>query len=152
MTLEEIKALDVPSMCADDCALFLWATGPKMDWAVEVVSAWGFRFVTVPFVWIKVTNDYSDFRRDGIGSYTLNNAEYVLLGKRGRYWRDSTCVKQVVCHPKMAHSRKPDCVRESIVELLGDVPRIELFARERVCGWDAWGLEVSGRTQGVKAG
>jgi len=142
MEIEDIKALNVTDIAEEDCALFLWATGPKMDWAIDTVKAWGFRFVTIPFVWIKVKNDFSDIRKDGIGSYTLNNAEYVLLGKRGKYWRESACVKQIVLSPKLRHSEKPEKVREAIVELLGDVPRIELFARQKYEGWDVWGNEI----------
>jgi site-specific DNA-methyltransferase (adenine-specific) len=142
MSLEELRILPVQSIADEDCALFMWATGPKMDWAVDVIKAWGFRFVTIPFVWIKVKNDYSDVRKDGIGSYTLNNAEYILLGKKGAYWRESTTVKQVGMYPKLKHSEKPKEFREAIVSLLGDVSRIELFARQKVKGWDYWGNEI----------
>lgn len=142
MTLEEIKNLSVQNISADDCFLFMWCTGPKMDWGIDVIKAWGFQFVTIPFVWIKMKNDMSEPRADGIGCYTLNNAEYILLGRKGKYTRNSTKVKQIIMTPKYEHSEKPDEARNRIVELIGDLPRIELFARKKVSGWDCWGNEV----------
>ncbi len=142
LSLEEIKALDVVSIADKNCYLFCWCTGPKMSWGIDVIKAWGFKYLTIPFVWIKMTNDMKRVREDGIGRYTLNNAEYVLLGRRGEYRRKSTKIKQVIMAPKVQHSRKPSEVRTRIVELIGDYPRIELFAREKVKGWDYWGNEI----------
>ena len=133
--------MPISDISAENCFLFLWCTGPKMDWGTKVVKAWGFRFVTIPFVWIKITKD-GRIREDGIGSYTLNNAEYVLLGRKGKYRRNSTKVKQIILSPKTRHSEKPDEVRRRIVELIGDIPRIELFARKKVDGWDSSGDEI----------
>ena len=140
--IAELKKIPVKEISDDNCILFMWATAPFMKEAIELIEAWGFRYRTMPFVWLKMRNDGTDFRRDGIGSYTLNNAEFVLLGRKGKYWRNSAKVKQICTTSKLAHSEKPVEIRNRIVELMGDLPRIELFARQKTEGWDAWGNEV----------
>lgn len=144
MGLKELKELPIQNIInPESCFLFMWCTGPKMDWGIECMKAYGFKFVTIPFVWVKVKNDLSDIRYDGIGCYTNNNAEYVLLGRIGKYQRANTGVRQIVTYsPKGKHSKKPDEIRGRIVRLIGDLSRIELFAREKVDGWDSWGNEV----------
>jgi len=149
LSLERIKAIPVAQIAQENCMLFLWTTGPLIWQGLEVVKAWGFRYTTIAFVWIKMKNDMSKPRGDGIGFYTLGNSEFCLLGLHGRYWRRNRDVKQVILAPKHAHSEKPAEVRTRIVRLCGDVPRIELFARERMAGWDAWGLEAPSQTQMV---
>lgn len=143
MDLEAIKNLPVePLIDEGSCFLFMWCTGPKMNWGIEVLKAWGFKYVTIPFVWIKTKNNSNEVRKDGIGCYTNNNAEYVLLGRVGKYQRANTGVPQVLLHRKMKHSKKPNIMRENIIKLIGDLPRIELFAREHTPGWDVWGDEI----------
>ena len=142
MKLEDIKNLSVPKLCANDCYLFLWTTSPFMEKSFEILKAWGFKYSTIPFVWVKMTNDMKKPRGDGLGKYTPSNAEYVLLGRKGKYWRDSTKIKQIVLAPKGKHSKKPKEVRDRILDLCGDLPRIELFARNKTDGWDVWGNEV----------
>jgi len=78
----------------------------------------------------------------GLGNWTRANAEICLLGFKGKMNRKSNKVRQVILSPLREHSRKPDEIRERIVELLGDMPRIELFARQTVKGWDCWGNET----------
>lgn len=143
MDIEDIKSLDVKNICEDNCYLFLWVTSPFMKKGLEVLESWGFTFITIPFVWIKMRNDMSEPRKDGIGNYTLNNAEYILLGRKGKYWRNSTKVKQVLLHPKLKHSEKPEEIKNRILELCGDLPRIELFSRKKTNGWDVWGNEIN---------
>jgi site-specific DNA-methyltransferase (adenine-specific) len=142
LSMQQLANFNIDRIVATDCVLFMWATAPFMDKAIWLLESWGFRYITIPFVWVKMKNDMSDFRRDGIGNYTLNNAEFVLLGRIGKYWRNSTKVKQIILSPKNEHSKKPDEVRNKIVELMGDLPRIELFAREKTVGWDVWGNEI----------
>lgn len=142
MEIEDIKKLPIKELADENCYLFIWATSPFMKEAIEVIESWGFKFITIPFVWVKMRNDMSEERKDGIGNYTLNNAEYVLLGRKGKYWRNSTKVKQILLNPKMEHSKKPEEIRRRIVELCGDLPRIELFARQKTEGWDVWGNQV----------
>ena len=78
----------------------------------------------------------------GLGYWTRANNEICLLATKGRPKRKSMGVHQVVMDKIRDHSRKPDCVRDRIVELCGDLPRIELFARQKTKGWDVWGNEV----------
>lgn len=123
----------------------LWATFPNIREALRVMEAWGFEYRTAAFVWIK-KNRKNGGNFWGMGAYTRANAEVCLLGTtpgtKARQVVKSHGVQQVIEAPVERHSRKPAEVRERIVRLLGDVPRIELFARERVPGWDAWGNEV----------
>lgn len=143
MNINEICNLKVQNISDKDCMLFLWVTSPMMEKAFKVINAWGFKYTTIVFVWVKMKNDFSDYRKDGIGNYTPSNTEYVLLARKGKYWRNSTKVKQIILQPKpLIHSQKPDEVRKRIVELMGDLPRIELFAREKHEGWDTWGNEI----------
>lgn len=143
MSIDEIKSLDVQSIADENSALFLWATAPCMPQAFEVIEAWGFTFKTVAFVWVK-RNKVSDSYFFGLGHWTRANAEFVLLGTRGSPKRVSKKVFSVCDDRIMEHSKKPDTIRHRIVELMGDVPRIELFARDKPIGWDAWGNEVEG--------
>lgn len=138
-----IKSLPVKHITTDTAALFLWVTFPNLPLGIEVIQAWGFNYATCAFTWVK-TNRVSGGLFVGCGNYTRANAELCLLGTKGatQKLRKSRSVRQVVMSPRGEHSVKPPEIRQSIVELFGDVPRIELFARQRADGWDAWGNEV----------
>ena len=145
MTTAEICAMPVPSICAEGAACFMWATFPNIGEAIKVMEAWGFTYKTAAFVWVK-KNAKSGGNYMGLGAYTRANAEVCLLGvspgfKAGERVR-SHKVHQVIEAPFEGHSKKPDETRQRIVDLLGDVPRIKLFARQRADGWDAWGNEA----------
>lgn len=122
----------------------MWATFPTIPDALKVMEAWGFTYKTAAFVWIKKYKSGGNFY--GMGAYTRANAEVCLLGVtpgfKAKELVKSHAVHQVIESPIQAHSVKPDEARCRIVELLGDVPRIELFARQRAPGWDAWGDEL----------
>lgn len=141
MRLENIKALPVADLAAEDCVLFLWATFPMLKEALEVIDVWGFTYKTVAFTWVK-ENRKSPGLFWGLGYWTRANAEVCLLATRGSPKRQSAAVHQVILSPIEQHSKKPDAVRERIVALMGDVPRAELFARQETPGWDVWGNEV----------
>jgi len=140
MPMKEILALPVESIADENCALFLWTTFPYIDKQLKVFAAWGFRYRTLGFSWIKTYKNGKPFF--GVGYYAKSNCEVCLLGVRGRMKPVSNFVSSVVISEKLRHSEKPAIVRDRIVELFGDVPRIELFARERCAGWDSWGNEV----------
>lgn len=145
MTTREISALPVPSICGEGAACFLWATFPNIGEAIRVMGEWGFTYKTAAFVWVK-KNRKNGGNFWGMGAYTRANAEVCLLGvspgfRAGERVR-SHRVHQIIEAPFEGHSRKPEEARRRIVELLGDVPRIELFARQRADGWDAWGNEA----------
>lgn len=150
MSLEEIKALPVGKISADDSVLFLWVTMPKIFESIEVIEAWGFEYKTCAFVWVKRNKIFSQdrFNERGIddfmgqGRWSRGNAELCLLATRGKPKRLSAKVRQIVHTPIEEHSKKPDEVRKRIVDLLGNKPRVELFARRETAGWDVWGNEV----------
>ena len=141
LSLEEICSIDVKSICLENSMLFLWCTSSLLDYGFKVIQSWGFNYKTVGFVWVKLTKDLSK-PYSGMGYYTNQNAEFCLIGLKGKYWREAKNVKQIIQEPRREHSRKPDIVRTRIIELCGDLPRIELFARQKVNGWDCWGNEV----------
>lgn len=141
MACSDIAALPVESLAGKDCFLFLWATPPCLPEAMHVLSAWGFKYVTIAFTWIK-TNPKAGTYFFGIGYYTRSNAELCLLGKRGKPNVASRHVSSLIVAPRRQHSQKPDEVYSRIETLCGDVPRIELFARQRWNGWDAHGNEI----------
>lgn len=141
MSVEEICALPVGSLAARDSALFLWATFPQLPEALRVISAWGFRFKTVAFVWLKQNRKAKTWFY-GMGFWTRSNAEICLLATRGHPKRQDKGIHQFIISPVEAHSKKPDEARKRIVRLMGDLPRVELFARQSPPGWEVWGNEV----------
>ena len=141
MTLEDIKALPVAGLAGKDCVLFLWATCPMLPEALDVIRAWGFTFKTVAFTWIKLAPK-ADSIYWGLGYWTRSNAEICLLATRGQPRRQAKNVHQVIISHVEEHSKKPDEARRRIVALMGNVPRVELFARQTAPGWDVWGNEV----------
>ena len=142
MTNEQISALPVSDIAAENAILFLWVTWPKLPEVLPVINAWGFNYRTVAFVWVK-RNLKTTRLFWGMGNWTRANTEPCLLATRGRPKRVDAGVHQVVESPLARHSQKPAEVRERIVKLTGDVSRIELFAREAAPGWDAWGNEAT---------
>ncbi len=140
MSTDEICALDIKRIATKNCALLMWATMPCLPDAIKVMQAWGFHYKTCAFTWIKTKKDGSPLA--GMGSYTKANAELCLLGMRGHIKSADKTVRQVIMHPRMGHSVKSPIVRDAIVKLFGDVPKIELFARQYADGWDCWGNEV----------
>lgn len=141
LPLDSIKSLSVDKIADKDSMLFLWATMPNLNIAFEVIEAWGFRYKTCAFTWVKQNPKGSGIFM-GLGYWTRANAELCLLATRGKPRRVSNKVHSVIMSPVRRHSQKPDEARDRIVELCGDLPRIELFARDRVSGWDAWGNEI----------
>ena len=140
MPLDEIKSLDVQGIAADNCVLFMWATFPLLEDAFDVIKAWGFEYKTCAFVWVK---RYENLKwKWGMGYWTRSNAEPCLLATRGRPKRDSAKIHQIVETISKQHSKKPPVVRDEIVRLMGDLPRVELFARQQTEGWDVWGNQV----------
>jgi len=138
-----IKSLNVQSIANTPSVLLLWVTFPNLPLGIEVVKSWGFNYATVAFTWVK-KNKRSDTYFMGCGNYTRANAEICLLGTKPgcQKWVQTKTVRQICDARIMEHSKKPPEIRERIVQLFGDRPRIELFAREKTNGWDAWGNEV----------
>lgn len=141
MEIDAIKNLPVKNISHKDCALFLWANYPLLPEAFEVIKSWGFDYKTIAFNWVK-KNRKTDSLFWGMGYWTRANSECCLLATKGNIKRISARVHSQIFSPIEEHSKKPDCVRGKIVELIGDLPRIELFARQKTEGWDVWGDEV----------
>jgi len=141
MSMEKIKKLPIDKISAKNCSLFMWATFPYLNEQIKLFEHWGFDYKTLGFLWIK-TNRINGFPFFGVGFYSKSNAEICLLGIKGRMKPITNKVSQVVLAPRNEHSAKPKEIRNKIVELFGDLPRIELFARQKTEGWDVWGNEV----------
>ncbi|MCI7207799.1 MAG: MT-A70 family methyltransferase [Clostridium sp.] len=141
MTIEDIENLPIKDISASDCILFMWVTMPFLKDCFDVIKSWGFKYKTCAFTWIK-QNKKSNSLFWGMGSWTRANAELCLIATKGKPKRQSAKVHSVIMSKIREHSRKPDETRDRIVELCGDIPRIELFARQSVDGWDCWGNEV----------
>lgn len=146
LDLESIKALPVQAIAAPDCALFLWATSPNMREAFETIDAWGFTYKTIAFTWIK-RNVKAPTLFWGMGYWTRANPEFCLLATRGNPRRVAANVHSVIESPVLRHSAKPPETRDRILQLMGDLPAVELFARPPVpAGW--WvpvGNEIDGQ-------
>lgn len=141
MSIEQLCALDVEKITDENCALFLWSTFPFLPEALRLIKAWGFTYKTTAFVWLKQNRKNKNWFF-GLGFWTRGNAEICLLATKGKPKRKSAKVSQLIISPIDKHSKKPDIVREKIVELMGDLPRIELFARQTTPGWEVFGNEV----------
>ena len=142
MSLENICSLPIDDIADKDCILFLWATMPCLEQALSVVKVWGFIYKTTAFTWVK-NNPSGWGYYSGLGNWTLANPELCLLATHKTFPKRQSPVKQLLVAPRSEHSKKPDEARGRIVELMGDLPRIELFARQKVDGWDCWGNEVA---------
>jgi N6-adenosine-specific RNA methylase IME4 len=148
MDFEQIAAMDIASLAAKDCALFLWATDPLLPKAFDLIRAWGFKYKTVAFYWAKTNKKAnlnalkeSDFFT-GLGYWTRANVEQCLLATRGKPPRMAKDVRRLLISPRREHSRKPDESYDRI-ERLTRGPYLELFARQSRSGWDNLGKEVA---------
>lgn len=147
MTMDDIAALPVEDLTADDCVLFLWVVWPTMPEAFKIIEAWGFKYKTCGFLWAKAHAQQIEMFQDdfdaymGLGYWTRANSEACLLATKGSPKRINADVKQTIIEPKRQHSRKPDCIYERI-ERLVEGPYLELFARTQRHGWTVWGNEI----------
>ncbi len=135
MELDDIAALDVPAVAAESCVLFLWATSPKLDDALEVMRAWGFEYITSA-VWVK--------DKIGTGRWFRGRHELLLVGRKGSAPPPAlgTQPESVIHADRREHSRKPDEVYTLIEAMFPSLPKLEMFARAARPGWDAWGAEA----------
>jgi N6-adenosine-specific RNA methylase IME4 len=125
---------------------------PKLNEVFKVIDAWGFEYKTCGFVWVKRNKVFSDERnknRNGIddfmgqGRWVLQNAELCLIATKGNITRIDASISQIIDEKISEHSEKPKVVRELITQLVGKLPRIELFSRnEEQDGWYNWGNNI----------
>jgi N6-adenosine-specific RNA methylase IME4 len=147
MAIEDIVALPIGDLAADDCCLFLWTCWPTLLDALAAIEAWGFEFKTCAFDWMKAhAGQIEMFREDsdalmGMGYWTRANSEPFLLATRGKPKRLNADVRQGIITPRREHSRKPEGVHERIERLVAG-PYLELFARQQRSGWTVWGNET----------
>ena len=132
----EMEKWPVAQIAAENALLFLWATSPHLDQAINLGKAWGFEWATVAFVW--------DKGRVNPGFYTMSQCELCLVFRRGKIPtpRGARNIRQLISAPRGRHSEKPDEVRTRIAEMFPSQRKIELFARKKFPGWTAWGLEA----------
>lgn len=142
MTLDEIVALPVPRVTADDCVLFMWV----VDWdenlamARAIMDSWGFVHKTTAFTWAK-QNPGGEGWHMGQGYWTRANPETCLLATKGNPQRVHADVRQLIVSPLLDHSRKPDEAYDRARRLVGG-PHLELFARRERLNWMVWGNEI----------
>lgn len=151
MDKESLRMLPVRDLADENAALFLWVTDSHLKEGVELIERWGFTYRTIAFIWEKITKHGKTCAT--VGAWTMKNCEVCLLGIKGNMlqYKEINNLYQLVRAIRTSHSKKPDQVRRNIEQLFGDLPRIELFARERSYGWDAWGNEVDSDVKvGVK--
>lgn len=141
MSTDQLIALPVANLLDNTAILFLWSTSPCLIYAVKLIKAWGFEYKTKAFCWIKMNKNSAGLFW-GMGNWTRSNSEDCLLAVKGNPKAQAHDIHQILMTPVSQHSRKPDeLVRDNIIKLCGDLPRIELFARRQVEGWDCWGNE-----------
>jgi len=151
LTIEELCNLPIKNIANDNSILLIWITFPKLEVVFRVIKSWGFSYRTILFNWIKTYGKNGNIFM-GCGYYTRSNSEICLLAKRGKGLKSKVHnINSVIMSPYTKHSEKPREARKKIVELFGDLPRIELFARkpkdvlfedDNWKGWDVWGNEV----------
>jgi N6-adenosine-specific RNA methylase IME4 len=153
MGVRDIGALPVSTLAhSDGCHLFLWATGPCLPQAFEVLAAWGFRYSAIAFTWVKFKKSLNPRQlrflptadgdlHVGLGLTTRKNSEICLLGRRGNCKRLSKKVREIILAPVREHSRKPDEAYDRMREYAAG-PYLDLFSRSSRPGWTSWGNET----------
>jgi N6-adenosine-specific RNA methylase IME4 len=156
MAVVELAALPVRELASPEgCHLFLWTSGPFLPQALELITAWGFKFSTRAFTWVKTKRSWnpgdplleSDFHI-GLGLTVRHQTEIVLLARRGNCRRQAKDVRELILAPRREHSRKPDEFFRRVERYCAG-PFVELFARERRPNWDCWGDEIDRFNGGV---
>lgn len=139
MTNKELLELadSIKEIAKDNSICFMWTTGPFLEFSIELLNKWGFKYSTVAFVWEK--------QRANMGAYTMSSCEFVILGKKGKIpKRSARNVRQFLSEKSIKHSKKPEEIMDRIDTIFsgGGISKIELFARNTRPGWDSWGNEI----------
>ncbi len=142
MSLTELKALSIKDITEEDAACFMWVTDSHLDEAIEIFKAWGFKYKTIAFNWVKTTSKGNYCKN--VAPWTMKSSEICLLGTKGAMTKHKQVnnIESLVIAERTKHSRKPEEVRKRIELLFGDIPRLEMFARESTQGWDVFGNEA----------
>jgi N6-adenosine-specific RNA methylase IME4 len=147
MDLDELASIEIRRILTKSAAIFLWATCPRLNFALELISRWGLHYRGVAYVWVKTNRRGEIIAGQGVPpTFTKPTTELLLVATTKPTGRPFPILdlaqSQVVLHPRAAHSEKPAIFRKRIEALCGKRSRVELFARSRVTGWDAWGAEA----------
>jgi site-specific DNA-methyltransferase (adenine-specific) len=142
LSSKDIANIPISNIAKDDCILFIWTTDYHLDKCIKVIESWGFKYKTIGFVWAKKNKQGKQV--SFMGAYTKKSGcEICLLATKGKHAHKMVKnhkVSSFIEYPRAEHSKKPDIIRDSIIELLGEEPKkIELFARNNFDGWDCWG-------------
>jgi len=145
MEIADMAKMPVADLAAPNCCLFMWVVWPTIPEAFDLIDAWGFKYKTCAFAWLKA-DPYrlwalEEDVRMGLGYWTRSNSEVCLLATRGKPKRVNNTVRQGIIEPIRQHSRKPDCVHERVQQLVAG-PYLELFARQKRPGWTVWGNQT----------
>ena len=144
LSTKDICKIPVNKISNDNCILFIWTTDYHLEKCMDVIRAWGFVYKTVGFVWAKKNRNGSQV--SFMGAYTKKSGcELCLIATKGKDAHRMVIkhnVNSFIEYPRQEHSKKPNIIRDRIVDLIGDRKRVELFARETFCGWDSWGNEL----------
>ena len=149
MSDQELLDLDlVPRLLSSRGVLFMWATSPRLDFAMKLIKHWGLTYRGIAFVWVKTRKDGTPIGAQGVRpSIVKPTTELVLAASRVKRGRPmplaSESVRQVILAPKRQHSRKPDEVAQRIEELYPNARRLAMFAPTPRPGWGAWGNETN---------
>lgn len=149
MSNQAIAAMQIPA--ADNAVLFLWAVWPLLPEALMVINSWGFEYKTIGWVWTKAKRSGFGFHF-GMGFYTRSNTEPCLFATKGNPGRpEDKAIQALIYAPVREHSRKPDDQYRKIEAMYPGRRYLELFARRKREGWDAWGNEVESDVE-IQAG
>jgi len=142
MSIEQMKQLNIKSISESDCACFMWVTDSHLKQGIELMETWGFKYKTIVFIWKKVTNKGNTCAT--VGAWTMKNCEICILGTKGNMLKHkvSNNTFQLIEAERTINSKKPNEIRDRINAIFPNIPKIELFAREKNEGWDVWGNEV----------
>ena len=139
MTIDDIKNLPVNNIAEDNSHLYMWVTNPFISEGLEVCKSWGFEYKTL-LTWVKTYKDGSPVM--GMGYYFRGATEHIIFGVKGKKLCNNKNTKNIFFNMQRQHSQKPNCAKDMIINCSGDLPRIELFAREETEGWDCWGNDT----------
>jgi len=144
MKTKDIEELPIKDISADDCHLYLWVTNPFLKEGLDVCKAWGFEYKQL-LTWVKTSNNGKP--KMCMGYYFRGCTEHIIFGVKGKLPRLRKDLRNVIFAKQTKHSSKPDIIRSIIVKHSGNLPRVELFARNRIEGWDCYGNEVPSTIQ-----
>lgn len=158
MTQADLCALDVKSILKKKGMVLMWATGPRLDYAIDAIRSWGLHYRGIGFIWVKTRQDGAIINGQGVPpTFTKPTTELVLVATTQKSGRPVPLVKsntpQVVLAPREGHSVKPEVVRDLIESTLGkNLDYLEMFARRQVVGWDTIGNELTQEDIAVSIG